>query len=143
MKATPVTRSVKELAEAVAGPEKALLPNPEYQRGGVRWTPAQKQALIDSLLRGYHIPLIYIHLEQRETSLGDKNTYRWIIDGQQRLNAIAGFLGGGFALHEAKKDADEFYLGKAPRVGRVSFSATLTRRTKRASGSEDFHGRND
>ncbi len=115
MKATPQSRLLSELANAVMGPQKALLPNPEYQRGGENWTVGQKQALIDSLLRGYHIPLIYIHVEQRVTSLGDKNTYRWIIDGQQRLNAIADFMRGEFALHEPKEgDADEVYLGTKP-----------------------------
>ena len=115
MKATPKPRSLEELAKAVRGPQKALIPNPEYQRGGANWTPAQKQALIDSLLRGYHIPLIYIHVKEQVTSLGDKNVYRWIIDGQQRLNAIADFIRGDFALHEPKKDeADEVYLGAEP-----------------------------
>ena len=115
MKAIAKPRSLQELANAVLGPQKALLPNPDYQRGGTNWTTAQKQALIDSLLRGYHIPLIYIHVEQQETALGDKNVYRWIIDGQQRLNAIASFLRGEFALHEPKKgEADEVYLGAEP-----------------------------
>jgi hypothetical protein len=41
--------------------------------------------------------------------------YRWIIDGQQRLNAIAAFMRGEFALHEPKKgEADEVYLGAEP-----------------------------
>ena len=114
MISTPKARSLQELAKAVLDPQKALLPNPDYQRGGANWTQAQKQALIDSLLRGYHIPLIYIHVEQRETSLGDKNVYRWIIDGQQRLNAIADFMRGQFALHEPKGSADEVFLGAKP-----------------------------
>jgi hypothetical protein len=115
MKATPTTRSLQDLANAVLGAQKALLPNPDYQRGGTNWTTAQRQALIDSLLRGYHIPLIYIHVEHRETSLGDKNVYRWIIDGQQRLNAIAAFIRGEFALHEPKPGGpDDVYLGAEP-----------------------------
>jgi hypothetical protein len=115
MKATPKPRSLQELANAVLGPQKALLPNPDYQRGGTSWTTAQRQALIDSLLRGYHIPLIYIHVEERENSLGDKNVYRWVIDGQQRLNAIAAFVRGEFSLHEPKKGVvDDVYLGANP-----------------------------
>lgn len=114
MKATPRTRSLQELVAAVSGPQKALLPNPEYQRGGGKWKLPQKQALIDSLLRGYHIPLLYIHVERRKNSLGDENVCRWIIDGQQRLNAIAAFHRGEFCLHKPKDGADEVYLGVDP-----------------------------
>jgi uncharacterized protein with ParB-like and HNH nuclease domain len=38
-----------------------LVVNPEYQRGVV-WTSALKKRLVDSVLRGYPIPLIYLHL---------------------------------------------------------------------------------
>jgi uncharacterized protein with ParB-like and HNH nuclease domain len=34
--------------------------NREYQRGPV-WSKAQKKSLVDSVLRGYPIPLIYLH----------------------------------------------------------------------------------
>jgi hypothetical protein len=34
--------------------------NPEYQRGAVRKEPQQKR-LIDSVMRGYPLPLIYLH----------------------------------------------------------------------------------
>ena len=37
-----------------------LAVNSEYQRGAV-WTDTQKKKLIDSVLRGYPIPLIYLH----------------------------------------------------------------------------------
>ncbi len=34
--------------------------NPEYQRGEV-WSALQKKKLIDSVLRGYPLPVIYLH----------------------------------------------------------------------------------
>ena len=37
-----------------------LAPNPEYQRGEV-WTRDQQMKMIDSVLRGYQLPLIYLH----------------------------------------------------------------------------------
>lgn len=63
--------------------------NPDYQRPAV-WTSAQKQLLIDSILRGYDVPKIYLH---------DKggDTYD-VIDGQQRIRAIWSFYDGEFAL---------------------------------------------
>ena len=35
-------------------------PNPEYQRGIV-WTRDQQMKLIDSVMRGYQLPIIYLH----------------------------------------------------------------------------------
>ena len=53
-------------------------------------------------------------LQQVQNPIGLMQT-RTIIDGQQRLNAIAGFMRGEFALHEPKKsEADEVYLGAKP-----------------------------
>lgn len=68
--------------------------NPDYQRPAV-WTKPQKQLLIDSMLREYDVPKIYLH------RTGDK-TYD-VIDGQQRLRTIWEYFEGGFAL---AKDAD-------------------------------------
>jgi len=63
-----------------------LYANPEYQRGAV-WTLAQKKLLVDSLLRGYPIPLIYLHHIAREVA-GAKHEHFEVIDGQQRINAL-------------------------------------------------------
>src|ERR1700688_1071188 len=58
MKSAPETKSVDTLMKWKRN--KLLAPNPEYQRGAV-WTTAQKKRLVDSVLRGYPIPLIYLH----------------------------------------------------------------------------------
>ena len=71
-----------------------LLPNWEYQRGPV-WGQPQARLFIDSVLRGYQIPLIYL----RESKRGDDEyggTRYEIIDGQQRINALFGFCQGVF-----------------------------------------------
>ena len=68
--------------------------NPDYQRPAV-WTRAQKQLLIDSMLREYDIPKMYMHKTGKDTFD--------VIDGQQRLRAIWEFFSGEFAL---AKDAD-------------------------------------
>jgi hypothetical protein len=54
MKSELKTRSLKDLSAAYVAKE--LRVNPEYQRG-LQWGMAQKQGLIDSLLRGYQIPI--------------------------------------------------------------------------------------
>ena len=67
--------------------------NPDYQRPAV-WTKQQKQYLIDSILKGFDIPKIYLH----KVGEGKYN----VIDGQQRLRTIWEFYDDKFAL---SKDA--------------------------------------
>ena len=63
-----------------------LKANPEYQRGEV-WNRTQQKKLIDSVMRGYPIPLIYLH-HIRRTVAGMQREDFEIIDGQQRINAF-------------------------------------------------------
>ena len=65
--------------------------NPEFQRPAV-WTVSQKQLLIDTILRGYDIPKMY----WRRTGI-NPDRYE-VVDGQQRLRAIWGFVDGDFKL---------------------------------------------
>ncbi|MCO6495914.1 MAG: DUF262 domain-containing protein [Bacteroidetes bacterium] len=74
--------------------------NPEYQRGEV-WSTTQQKMLIDSILRNYPIPIIYLHYN--EVSSGSlTNQYYEIIDGQQRIKAISDFINGEFKLLDPK-----------------------------------------
>ena len=75
--------------------------NPDYQRPAV-WTRAQKQLLIDSMLREYDVPKFYLHRT-------GKDTYD-VIDGQQRLRAIWEFFEGGFALAKDAEDVDGYEI---------------------------------
>jgi hypothetical protein len=82
-----------------------LTANPEYQRGAV-WTVAQKKRLVDSLLRGYPIPLIYLHHISKVVAGAKREDFE-IIDGQQRLNALYEYREGSFKLFDPKADASE------------------------------------
>jgi hypothetical protein len=67
-------------------------PKPQFQRGEV-WKESRKQLLIDSILRGYDFPKIYLSQ--------NKNTIHYtydVADGQQRLKAIWSYFDDGFAL---------------------------------------------
>ena len=59
--------------------------DPQYQRGAV-WGRARKALLIDSMLRGYDLPKIYL----RETSR-ELETYE-VVDGVQRLTSMDDFM---------------------------------------------------
>ncbi|MCD6068922.1 MAG: hypothetical protein K0S33_3748 [Bacteroidetes bacterium] len=72
--------------------EGMLSANPEYQRGAV-WSENQKKKLIDSVLRGYPLPLIYLHYKKKEVSGMLRESFE-IIDGQQRINALYEFMEG-------------------------------------------------
>jgi hypothetical protein len=79
-----------------------LTVNAEYQRGAV-WNHTQQRKLIDSVLRGYPLPVIYLHHKRREVEGMTKDDLE-IIDGQQRLNALELFKEGGLNLFDPIKD---------------------------------------
>lgn len=67
---------------------------PQFQRGEV-WKHKRKQLLIDSVLRGYDVPKIYL-----SKNLGNPHRDYEVCDGQQRLTAFWEFLEDKFSLGE-------------------------------------------
>ena len=78
-----------------------FLLRPPYQRNSV-WKLEQKQALWDSLFRGYFIPEIVL----RKVEVGDSNSVYEVIDGQQRILAVREYFENQFALPTSLKDID-------------------------------------
>jgi hypothetical protein len=74
--------------------------NRKYQRKLV-WTVAEKQALIDSILKNFPIPLILL-AEEKGASKYE------ILDGMQRLNAIFTFIENAFDCDGDYFDVKEF-----------------------------------
>ncbi|MAJ36157.1 MAG: hypothetical protein CBC12_13635 [Candidatus Puniceispirillum sp. TMED52] len=68
--------------------------NSEYQRG-LTWKEHQKQMFIDSLFRGYKAPAFYFH---KKIKGNYDNISIEIIDGQQRIDALASYIDGAFPL---------------------------------------------
>ncbi len=85
--------------------EGMLAANPEYQRGDV-WTLPMRKRLIDSVLRGYPIPLIYLHYIKREVAGYTRHCWE-VIDGQQRINALNLYTEGDFKLFDPVADDTE------------------------------------
>lgn len=99
MKYTPKPLSVEKLVEMH---KQRLKVNPEYQRGSA-WSQHQKKMFIDSIHRDYPIPVIFL-LEKKEVEpdhFTEKeqpfSTYE-IIDGQQRITALAEYICGEYKL---------------------------------------------
>jgi hypothetical protein len=84
--------------------EGQFIVNRTYQRKLV-WTHSEKVRLLDSMLRGYPIPLIMLLQTER-------NQYE-IIDGMQRLNAIFAFIENAYPLVDGRFfDVNEFPTAK-------------------------------
>lgn len=85
MKAYPLTWTLSSFKTN----KNKINPSPIYQRQAA-WTMAQKQLLMDSIVRKYDIPKIYLH--EKEDGTYD------VIDGQQRIQAFWSFFEDEFAL---------------------------------------------
>lgn len=86
---------------------------PGFQRRPV-WTDPEKAFLIDSILRGYPIPEVYV--QSVETDDGD----RWdVVDGQQRLRACLEFFADAYPItFDVNKLAPMHSLADTPWYGK-------------------------
>ncbi|MEU6000516.1 DUF262 domain-containing protein [Streptomyces sp. NPDC047197] len=66
---------------------------PPFQRNPV-WQESQKAFLIDTILRGYPVPELYLQSAVNES--GDEKYI--VVDGQQRIRACLEFVNDGFTL---------------------------------------------
>lgn len=95
---------------------KELIIDPEFQRNPV-WKIEQERELIESVLMGIPIPIIYVFEE--------KDGKKQVVDGRQRIHAIVRYLDNRFALDNLKmlprfnkkrfKELDPLYQSKLER----------------------------
>ena len=67
---------------------------PDFQRREV-WSAPARIMLMDTIIRGIPMPKIFL-----ATEIQDDQTYRIVIDGQQRITAILDFLSDKFSLEK-------------------------------------------
>lgn len=72
---------------------KQLVLDPEFQREYV-WTQKQKSELIESILMGIPIPIVYL-FQTRDARIQ-------VVDGRQRIGAVIDFMNNKFKLAELK-----------------------------------------
>lgn len=77
---------------------KELVEKPVYQRNKV-WSESAKSYLIDSIMRNYPIPPIFM---RDKLDLKNRTTIRELVDGQQRINAILEFYNNKFAIKKSQ-----------------------------------------
>lgn len=108
--------------------------HPEFQRI-FRWKPAQKSALVESILLGIPVPPIFV--SQREDGVWD------IIDGVQRLSTIFEFMGiyrdhNGELTPASSLEGTEYlpalagYTWDSPDPEAVNFTDSMRRDVKRS-----------
>lgn len=84
-----VTKTVYTVQDFVSWFEDGRLElRPYFQRGSV-WTPRARSFLIDTLLRGFPVPIIFLQNKRDSETMSSK---RHVIDGQQRLRAVLSFV---------------------------------------------------
>ncbi len=74
-----------------------LIVSPKYQRNKV-WNLNAKSYLIDTIIKGYPIPQIFI---RQQIDIASRKTLREVIDGQQRITAIIEFIEGLFKIQKS------------------------------------------
>jgi len=83
--------------------DKSLILRPHFQRGAV-WDPSDRSLLIDSVMRGFPIPLVVL---QEEWDLKTGNATKRVVDGQQRLRTLISFVRP--SLLEDRTEKDDFH----------------------------------
>ncbi len=71
-----------------------LLLTPKFQRRDV-WAPKAKSYLVDSIIRLMPIPPLFLRLRIDPSK---RLVIREVVDGQQRLRAVLGFISGDFPI---------------------------------------------
>lgn len=73
---------------------------PKFQRREV-WNEKAKSYLIDTILRGKPIPKLYM---RQNVNPVNRRTTREIVDGQQRLSTVLGFVKDGFKISKTHNE---------------------------------------
>jgi hypothetical protein len=86
---------------------KSLVLSPSFQRRSV-WPKAAKSLLIDTIVRGIPIPIIFL---REKTDLNTLEPVREVVDGQQRLRTLIAYIDSKL-LKDYDKDKDDFVVKK-------------------------------
>lgn len=87
---------------------KSLVLSPSFQRRAV-WKPKAKSYLIDTIVRGLPIPIIFI---REQTDLRTLEPIREVVDGQQRLRTLFSFIDPTL-LKDFNPKRDEFVVSRS------------------------------
>jgi len=89
MKTSPSSLKVRQVITQLK--EGKLLPRPEFQRRLI-WTSGDKIRFIDTILKGYPFPEIYLANGDVDVDTGEGQ--QLLVDGQQRITTIVSYFQG-------------------------------------------------
>lgn len=89
MKTSPSSLKIRHIITQTK--EGKLVPRPEFQRRLV-WSPEDKIRFIDTILRGYPFPEIYVANGAIDVNTGEGS--QLLVDGQQRVTTIVSYFHG-------------------------------------------------
>jgi Protein of unknown function DUF262 len=78
-----------------------ILVNKEYQRSDQVWPLAARSYLIETILKGFPVPKLYLY---QVTDVKSRKTRKEIVDGQQRSTAIRDFANDNLRLSKSAED---------------------------------------
>jgi hypothetical protein len=80
-----------------------IIVNKEYQRSDQVWPAVARSYLIETILKGFPIPKLYLY---QVTDIKSRETHKEIVDGQQRSVAILGFYNDEFRISKSAENED-------------------------------------
>lgn len=89
MKTSPTSIKIRQIITQLK--ERKLVPRPQFQRRLV-WTSVDKIRFIDTVLRGYPFPEIYVANGPVDVDTGEGQ--QLLVDGQQRVTTLAAYFQG-------------------------------------------------
>jgi hypothetical protein len=93
---------------------------PDFQRGIV-WNEVKKSKLIDSFLRGFPVPNIFLYKNSENKHA--------VIDGQQRLWAVKEFFNDGYELKKVSKEWEGMKFSQLSPSNRLKLEDSVIRAT--------------
>lgn len=114
----PESASVFQLKRKLDKTPPLIKLDPDFQRYAV-WSPKQKSELIESILMGIPLPLIYVKEDEKGVYI--------IVDGRQRLTTLFQFMSHEFPLQNLTvlKDLNGAYFSEMTKNG-TKFDKYLT-----------------
>lgn len=109
MKVWNTTRTTYKVSDFLAWQRDGSLKlNPDFQRRSV-WKPGAKSYFIDSIIRGFPIPIIF--LRDKKSNLQTFAPLRDVVDGQQRLRTVIAYISPAL-LSDYDAGRDSFTIRK-------------------------------
>jgi len=97
----PTSFTVADYCDAMRRGE--ITVNHDYQRSDQVWPPVARSYLIETILKGFPVPKLYLY---QVTDVKSRKTRKEIVDGQQRSTAIYDFYNDSFKLSKSAENED-------------------------------------